>query len=347
MMLAVCTTWSCANDDNAAEEGESTPSAGTVENPISLSEAIAEGGEIALEPGAVYTIDEEITTNGPVAIVGDEAKPATIIAKAGIVISNNFELANVEIDATEVETALFQLNPEPTAEPLNGTSYLGIEKIALTNVKATGVKHSIIWDSNKQYCVVNLVIDNSIIELATESTNNQAFISFQGGGVKDLVVKNSTVYQTAAAENNYFTRYHNSARLDRYGYDKNTETQSISYLNNTFYNVGQNGQFGNYNGMAGQAYSEWHVVANIFYNTGNGQVSRRILGGRNASSYKICEFDQNTYWFKGAPEEGNTSYDTGKQLQSDPNFRDPENGDFKVRGTEQGLNGTGDPRWLK
>ena len=286
-----------------------------------------------------------------VEISGTEEAPIGI-ANANFIIANNFTLENAIIDASKVSDPFIALTSEPTvaflpkSDGTGDTDYYGISNILLKNVTLTGVKNSIIYDNDKKYCVVDLTIDDCVIGLATEATMNQAIISFKQGGVKDFAMKNSTVYQTAEAENNYFLRYNNSARLDRYGFDKNTETQSISYLNNTFYNVNKNGQWGNYGGIAGQAYSEFHVVGNIWVDCGNGQISRRLLGGRNASSYTTCEFNNNTYWFNGAAETGNTNYDAGTQLATDPAFKDAANADFTPTGADQVSKKTGDPRWF-
>ena len=295
-----------------------------------IAEAIAEAAEGNDFVNLIVNLtkDGKYTANAP------------IEAGGSIIINGN----GATIDASANEGAFIQLSTTPAVEEIN--SYFRVDNITIKDVTVNNVKNSIVWDNNTKYCVVDLTIDNSIFALATEATKNQAFISFQQGGVKDFTMKNSTVYQTGAEENNFFLRYNNSARLDRYGYDKNAETQSISYLNNTFYNVGKNGQWGNYSGVAGQAYSEFHVVGNIWYNSGNGQVARRLLAGRNASSYATCEFNNNTYWFNGAAETGNTSYDEGTQLTTDPKFRSVTKGDFAIdEDSEQAKNNTGDQRW--
>ena len=99
--------------------------------------------------------------------------------------------------------------------------------------------------------------------------------------------------------------------------------------------------------MAGQKYSIFSVINNIWFDCGSGQVPRRILGGRAASSYDECQFNNNTYWFNRAPETGNESYDTGVQLTTDPMFKDAGNGDFTIgASTQQAEKQTGDPRWL-
>ena len=270
---------------------------------------------------AHYTVKQPIVTDKALSITG----------------------SNVKIDV-EHSDAFILLSKTPAVDLIN--DYYRMDAITLKGLTVTGLKNSIIYDNNTKYCVVDLTIDDCVLGLETVATKNQAFISFQQGGVKDFTMKNSTVYQAGAEENNYFLRYNNSARLDRYGYDKNVETQSINYINNTFYKVGKNGQWGNYNGIAGQAYSEFHVTGNIWVDCGNGQIARRLLGGRNASSYKTCEFNNNTYWFNGAAETGNTSYDEGNQLTTDPGFKNAAEADFTLSAySEQATEKTGDPRW--
>ena len=303
-----------------------------------LAKAINQGVEdgftkFQLEENGRYSVKQSIVTDKPLSITGKNVKIDVEHSDVFILLEKN----------PTIEAAAPALN---RAVALNGTDYIGIDQIALKGLTVTGLKNSIIYDNNTKYCVVDLTIDDCVLGLATEGTQNQAFISFQQGGVKDFTMKNSTVYQTGAEENNYFLRYNNSARLDRYGYDKETETQSINYINNTFYKVGKNGQWGNYNGIAGQAYSEFHVTGNIWVDCGNGQIARRLLGGRNASSYKTCEFNNNTYWFNEAAETGNTSYDEGYQLTTDPGFKKPAEADFTLSAySEQARLKTGDPRW--
>ena len=291
--------------------------------------------KLELEPGGQYTTSKSIVSPNEIVVscISDR-NPATI-------------------DASALDDPFIVLSTTPTAEFVKKadgsgySDYYDVDGVMIFGVNIKGLKNSIFWDSNIKYCVENFFLYYSNIELATEATKNQAFISFQGGGAKTFVMRWSTVYQTGAEENNYFLRYNNSARLDRYGFDKETDKQSVVFAKNTFYNVGKNGQWCNYNGMAGQKYSRFSVINNIWFDCGSGQVPRRILGGRAASSYDECQFDNNTYWFNGAPEANNESYDTGVQLTTDPMFKDAGNGDFTIgASTQQAEKQTGDPRWL-
>jgi len=339
---------SCAIADNPSNEDDPVVDP-RIKNAEEFLAAVNAGQElIELAPNAIITLTEPLVLTKQVEIKGVEEKEATlIVADGGITISDNFTLNNVDINASANTKALITLNSEPTVGFFEGSEYYGIDYVKFISANLLDVKGSIIWDGNAKYCVKELTFENCGIILNTESTNNQAFVSFQAGGVKDFTFKCSTVTQRGEEENNYFLRYNNSARLDRFGFDKETMTQSINYINCTFYKVGKNGQWGNYNGFAGQKYSEWHVVNNIWVDCGNGQISRRILGGRNASSYNICEFANNTYWFNGAPETGNESYDASIGLDTDPAFKDIASGDFTPTGAKQVELKTGDPFWFK
>ena len=100
----------------------------------------------------------------------------------------------------------------------------------------------------------------------------------------------------------------------------------------------------NHGGFDGRATSNYQVIDNIFVDCGSKQVPRRIIGRRSDGAEII--FRNNTYWYDGAPETGNESYDDTYQLTTDPAFVDPANGNFTPTGAEQLSLRTGDPRWL-
>jgi hypothetical protein len=174
---------------------------------------------------------------------------------------------------------------------------------------------------------------------------NEAIISFKQGGVKDFTIKNSTVFGNNAVAK-YFIRYNNNARLDRYGYDKDKDFQTMTYTDNTFYGLlTTDGQWGNYNGISGQAYSKFDVERNIWYNCGK-DVIRRMAGGRFNGSNPMT-FDKNTYFNEGvSTAESEASYDKGAILTSDPGFQNPFEGNFTLSAySDQYAENTGDPRW--
>lgn len=176
------------------------------------------------------------------AVGGTYTVSGTLEAPASIIVNGN----KATIDASALSVPVVSLSATPSVEANEKGAYI-IDAITLKDVNIMNVKNSLIWDGNVKYGVAALTIDNALIQLATEAVTNDAVIAFQAGGVKDFTMKNSTVYNTGASAAKYFLRYNNNGRLDNLGYDKNTETQSWTYLNNTFYKSidNENGQWGN------------------------------------------------------------------------------------------------------
>lgn len=269
-----------------------------------------------------YTVKQSIVTDKAISITGE----------------------NVQIDV-EHSDPFIQLSTTPAEAAVS--DYFRIDQMLLKGLEIKGIKNSIIYDNNTKYCVVDLTIDDCVLGLETEAVKNEALISFQAGGVKDFTIKNSTVYGNNAVAK-YFIRYNNSARLDRYGFDKNTEFQTMTYQNNTFYGLlKSDGQWANYNGIAGQNYSKFVVEKNIWYNSSN-EIIRRMAGGRFGGNAPRT-FDKNTYFLNGADNSAKEAgYDqTGTALTTDPGFKDAANGDFTLSAYSAQCNEqTGDPRWF-
>ena len=264
------------------------------------------------------------------------------------------------IDASELEGPFIQMSKTPMADKLKTynanepdqtkwkeSDYYGIN-VSIRDLNVKGLKNSIFYDNNVKYCATSFLMSNCNIELETEAVKNDALISFQGGGAKDFTVRNSTIYGNAVAT--YFARYNNSARLDRYGFDKENDFQTINYYNNTFYQVLKSGsQWGNYSGIGGQLYSKFDVQNNIWYNCGK-DIIRRLIGGR---FHNDVPEDQNTFAYNTYFNEGKDisasekSYDkSGTILTTDPGFKDAENADFTLTvETMQNAYQTGDDNW--
>jgi hypothetical protein len=129
-------------------------------------------------------------------------------------------------------------------------------------------------------------------------------------------------------------------------------SNSVNYKNCTFYRIGylnSEGEWGNYNGMNGKAESYWTMTNCIFYScSAKGGVPRRFLHGKtySASSGNVT-FANNTYMQADGSFDNVGSYDTsGTQIEEDPQFANPAEGDFHISGPTQVARKTGDPRWL-
>ena len=274
----------------------------------------------------------------------------------------NFDYSNIPDDQAAKTAAIFL--SDKTNLPVVGSTFKYVIKggaLQCKNCDFTGLKGMFLFDNNKlNYCIETFILDNCRIHFQIPGGNisTKAFFYLQMGFVKDFYIRNSTLWNTGSGNIQYVISYNNSGRIDRAGYDRAVDTESVNFNNSTLYNIGY-GNFANYPGFAGQSYTCFDIQNNIFVDAGKGGagIARRLLGGRAASSYtKKCVFSQNTYWTNGEAEkegapasvEGATStYDTsGNALQSNPALNDPINNDLTPTGSEQVEKKTGDPYWF-
>ncbi|MDE6824019.1 MAG: DUF5123 domain-containing protein [Duncaniella sp.] len=271
---------------------------------------------------------------------GNYTLGASIETGAGLIINGN----GATIDASALEAPFVLMSATPTVDVVN--DYSRVDSVSISNVIVNGLKNSIFYDNDTKYCVVNFILDGVNLGLATTEVQNEALISFKSGGAKDFTVKNSTIHGNREVAK-YFIRYNNNARLDRYGFDKDTEFQTMTYQNNTFYNLlKEDGQWGNYNGIAGQAYSKFDVQKNIWFDCGK-DIIRRMAGGRFNGNNPM-EFAYNTYFNDGVNlVASEASYDkSGLILATNPTFADAAKADFAVgAGTQQAQFATGASQW--
>jgi hypothetical protein len=282
----------------------------------------------------------------------------TIVADKGIAITGKNVIIDVEhndpfilLSKTPTGGFMPKASTEAAAPALNRaaveyTDYYKFDELTLSGLKVNGLKNSIIYDNNVKYCVTDLTIDDCVMQLETEAVKYEALIAFQAGGVNNLTIKNSTFYGNNEVAK-YFVRYNNSARIDRFGFDKADDTWSFTYENNTFYGLlKSDGQWGNYSGIVGKnAQGIVTVKNNIWYNC-DAQTMRRMLGSKNFSQFsKASQMENNTFFVGGAAaDQGN--YGNGSDLTGEPGFKRPAEGDFTLSAySVQYDKKTGDPRW--
>ena len=262
---------------------------------------------------------------------------APIEAAGNIVINGN----KATIDASANTGAFIQLSATPDEVIKNGNSYYQLDaEILVKDVTVTGVNSAILYDNGKQYSLRAATIDNSVIQLTTVSP--VPAIRFNTGGIKDFTVKKSTIYQAGESNINYFIQYNNGARNDRLGYADGKTT--MTYENNTFYKVGTS-NWGNYSGISNN--SDYVVKSNLWFDCGNGQTARRILGNGRLGSNATAQWDNNSYWYNDADESA-SGYDTSETIVTGkPLFRKLSYvpGDFTLGVCRQIGKKVGDPRW--
>ena len=321
------------------------------ENPI---QPLNEGEkEIAyqLEAGGQYTMDGDIALGlTTLTIRGDKNNHAKLtMTGTGKFISDGvgFKLKFMDIDCNSFTgDAIITYNVTQNPSVLSNTWVTIVDPVAIQSCQIKGLTKKLIWDNNKKYMLATLLVKDCIVE---QNTAVELLIYMQGGLIKDLELTNSTFYNKQI-NNKYFIQYNGSNRITtnaEWASKYNWLQAGVSITNCTFWQVIKTGQMANYSGIA-QKKNYLIVTRNIFVDSGNKAVIRRLSGGNtNMDSPRL--FDYNSYWFDGvfATDEISANYDNSNTyISTDPQLADPQNGDFTVRGTNQIANRTGDPRWL-
>lgn len=303
---------------------------------------------VDLEAGGNYTL------TGPIDFLGNKAMLRTssktnfasikFESKATIMFGGGFTMRNLHLDCAGTTDPVIQTSATPN-EAIKGAGdhYIIMDPVTIQNCNIDNVQRKFLYDGKTKYCIKTFTIDNCQFKFTTDTGSSGAayFEMYDGGGfINDFYAVNSTFWNATTNNAKYCIRYNNSGRCDRAGFTSN----SININNCTFYNIVKTGQMANHGGFDGKATSEYDIKNNIFVDCGSNQVARRIVGRVGDAAKTI--FNNNTYWFDGAAETGNESYDTGIQLTTDPAFADAAEGDFTPSGADQLTNQTGDPRWL-
>ena len=308
---------------------------------VAINNGIQEGfTKFQLQDNTRYEARQSIVADKGLILAGKNVKIEVLHNDPFILLSKS--PAGGFMPKASTEAAAPALN---RAAGVEYTDYYKFDELTLSGLKVNGLKNSIIYDNNVKYCVIDLTIDDCVMQLETEAVKNEALIAFQAGGVNNLTIKNSTFYGNNGAK--YFVRYNNSARIDRFGFDKADDTWSFTYENNTFYKtVKSDGQWGNYSGIVGKnAQGIVTVKNNIWYNC-DAQTMRRMLGSKNFSQFSKASLMENNTFFVGGEAVDQGNYGNGSDLTSDPGFERPAVGNFTLSAySQQFEKKTGDPRW--
>jgi hypothetical protein len=339
-------------------------------NPIP-EESIGENLNYDLEAGGEYTVSSELDFDAHWVTLRSNSKtnPATIkytTAASCINFTAPFNVKYLKFDCTAMSESngVFGFSKSPTAERVSENNGYAVSdfvifkgNVTIVNSTFKGVNGYFFWDNRKDQKVaaVNFLIDNCLVELTPPASNSGGVIwTNKGGHINDLTVSNSTFYNLGAGDVKYFYQA-GMYRAKDIGMGGSASSQSgkgnsVTYKNSTFYRIGwNNGQWGNYNGMQGKLDSFWTMTDCIFYDCSNGgSVPRRFLHGQAyANNPENKTFANNTYMKADGTFQDPQNYDTsGTVIEEDPQFANPEEGDFHISGATQVARRTGDPRWL-
>jgi hypothetical protein len=322
-----------------------------------------------LAEGAEINLTEALDLSGKkVSIIGDQEKPATIIAKAGfIVTTKGFSLENVNIDATDLEKGLIQmgdttgtgvhnkvlLKDAPRYSDMNQDVWLLQDAISVKGCMIKNLATPILDVQNYNWGIDELTIEDNIIQM---NNNANEFIKLdndaRGNGGKSIIkmlnIKKNTIYNLKDNANRFFIKGSNSS---------NTQTQKI---------------YGEPNG-SDTGFYQWTFSQNTIIksftqkkfanNTPNVKAARITLNDNIFVDVKsFCSFktgsvtmnvDKTTNFFHGV----NVTIDNSDKTyfnEADPGFTAPttaldftkKNGGLNLKPSGDAKD-AGDPRWLK
>ena len=310
-----------------------------------------------LPAGGEFTMSQSIEFGTKRVVLRGKSKSnrakLTLTGNASFLIKSGFVLRTIDIDGSQSSEALIagSKNPDEASKGASGVGdfyMIGYTNhpspVTIQNCNIDGLNGYLLFDNSVKYCIKDFTIDNCQIHFtsSTDNINSGAYIYFKSGYINDLVVQNSTFWNTGEQKAKYFTQYANNQRGSRSGLGNTT----VTYINNTFYKLVPGNQWANYSGLSGQASTYITVKNNIWVDCSiAGQIARRINGGNNNSINRSYAF--NTYYNDGSDtSESESTYDNGVILTTNPEFGNPDNGDFTISGSEQVEKGTGDPRWF-
>ena len=327
-------------------------------NPIP-DDSIGRNLNYDLEAGGSYKVSGALDFDAHWVTLRSNSKsnPATITytdAASSINFAAPFNAKYLHFDCAGMAAniGVFGFSKEPTAARDDATGFIIFGgNTTIVNSTFDNVNGYFFWDNRKdqKIAATQFLIDNCLVELTPPAFVKAGVIwTNKGGHINDLTITNSTFYNLTEAGDIYYFYQAGSYRAKDVGMASN----SVNYKNCTFYRIGylnSEGEWGNYNGMNGKAESYWTMTNCIFYScSAKGGVPRRFLHGKtySASSGNVT-FANNTYMQADGSFDNVGSYDTsGTQIEEDPQFANPTEGDFHISGPTQVARKTGDPRWL-
>ncbi|KAB4461545.1 DUF4957 domain-containing protein [Bacteroides thetaiotaomicron] len=231
------------------------------------------------------------------------------------------------------------------------------DPIMIQSCEVRGINRHLIYCNSTSYCVKQFTVNDCI--LGFNQSNIIIHMNSSNAFIAHLAFQNSTLYSTVAS-NQRFIHFSsrgphwfiNQLKSDVYGIS--TMYNGVSYRggliiqNCTFYNVANKGDMANWSGML-QNTTFMNISNNIFVDSGNNQVIRRITNNNNNV---IKSFSRNSYWYgENYSTDGSIATYESNPIETDPKLTDPGNAvetakDFTPRGDEQLSAHTGDPRWL-
>ena len=332
----------------------------------------APGGEeyaYILKGGATYQLDAPVDFGlNQITFRGDKLNPSTIIVGENgcITTQAGLKVKFINFDCTVMSSkGLLLLSSTPDAslsteslgykaDGANQNGYVINDVVLFQACKVKNLPHGILYGNKQPWSLRDFRITDCIIQLDSET--GDTFINFyqaagNNGLIKNLAIRNSTIYNIKNNSKNYFIRYANSSNAQpKKIFGNSDNSASYTMVNCTFSKTMAGKDFAN--NMPNTNTITCEVTGNIFYDT-----------------YRIQKFIQsqwkktnnwgakdNTIW--GVTKSVDSTDKSKYATEEDPLFAGPidvaldfsqTNGgvNFKAAGAMASEKKFGDPRWLE
>ena len=252
------------------------------------------------------------------------------------------------------------LSNDPSGAGLTASTpgqFVITDPIMIQSCEVRGINRHLIYCNSTSYCVKQFTVNDCI--LGFNQSNIIIHMNSSNAFIAHMMFQNSTLYSTVQSNQRFI---HFSSRgphwfinqtsgSDIYGlstmYNGVSYRGGVNIQNCTFYNIAYTGQMANYGGIL-QNTTYMSITNNIFVNTGNNELIRRITNNNNSIPKLV---NRNSGWYGDSyTTDAGMSYDANPII-TNPNLTDPTNAveterDFTPRGAEHLSARIGDPRWL-
>lgn len=313
-----------------------------------------------LDGGANYTLSGNVDFGGHNVTIRCTNKSnharLTLAQGAKLITFGSLYIKYLDIDCSQTNKTIIELSETPDDSLKTKIMYGGKESgyyfimdpivYQSCNIKKLGA--SIIADKAK-YDVRSFTINDCIIEVdhtesATNITSDPVINLKTSSFITDLLVKNSTIYSKERI-NTAFLQYNGRPKE----IDATSELQKITFTGTTLYQLSYGSNFRGDTRTQGQKTNYFTVEKCIIVDCGKKNFINSLL--RQLSTSPTVSYYKNTYWWDGENVSEAQVCDggdhSGTALETDPEFRDPANGDFTPLGAQQQAEKTGDPRWYQ
>lgn len=283
-------------------------------NPLP-ADKIGENLNFDLEGGEEYTISGLIDFDGQAVTLRSNSKTdhPTITLTSGDAAINftaafNAKYLDFDCAARVGAKGVFEFSKNTSvtaATDIDASVYawagpIIFDPITIVSCNFKNLKSYLFFDNQQKTACMTFLVDNCVVHMTPETNlGGGVFWTNKGGHINDLTVSNSTFYEPLDNPGDFKYFYQAGMATGPNLYVKDTPeykaaTNSVNYLNCTFYHVTWNGgQWGNYNGMQSKNYSYWIMKNCIFFDCSPSGVARRFLHGRTNQLH--AEFANNTY----------------------------------------------------